>query len=208
MTSALDGHRPAGNNKGRRFDPTFYEPRQVEQILGQCSRTAPTGIRDAALLAVTWRAALRANCEALALNPGDLDGSTVRVLHGKGDKARNVQVSAGCLALIDHWLGVRSELGLGKSDPLFCTLEGRRMSYPAFDAMFKRRAAKSVGPDFRWHLHALRASRAIELERAGTLLSVISAFLGHASVAETDTYLRKLHRTAEVEAAGDDGWSL
>jgi integrase len=117
-------------------------------------------------------------------------------------------VSAGCVALIDRWLDVRRDLGLQRSEYLFVTLEGRRMSYTAADAMFKRRAAKAHGPDFRWHLHALRASRAVELERAGKPLSVIASFLGHSSVAETDTYLRKLARTAEVEAAGDDGWSL
>jgi integrase len=81
------------------------------------------------------------------------------------------------------------------------------MSYQAADAMFKRRALKALGPSFRWNLHALRASRAVELERAGTPLSVISAFLGHSGAAQTETYLRALKRQHEV-AAGNDGWSL
>jgi integrase len=111
----LDGHRPAGSPKGKR-DPVFYEPDVVEQILGQCSKTAATGVRDMAFLAVTWRAALRADCEALSLKPADIDGSTVRVLNGKGGKARNVQVSTGCIALLDRWIAVRRELGLRSSE--------------------------------------------------------------------------------------------
>jgi site-specific recombinase XerD len=205
--SALDGHRPT-RQKGTTVDPVFYEPEVVEAILREPSTRCATGARDLALLTFTWRAALRANCEALALDPGDISGSVVRVRNGKGGKARSIQVSAGAIAVVDRWLACRRDLGLQRA-PLFCTLEGRRMSYPAYDAMFKRRAAKAHGPDFaHWHLHALRASRAVELERAGTPLAVISTFLGHANVATTSTYLRGLQRTAEVAAAGDDGWSL
>ena len=50
---------------------------------------APTGIRNRALLAVLFRSGLRIS-GALALYPKDLDpvGGSLRVLHGKGNKAR------------------------------------------------------------------------------------------------------------------------
>jgi integrase/recombinase XerD len=202
---------PAGANRGRQWTAEWYEPPVVEAVLGQCSTSAATGVRDLAILAVTWRGALRADCEALSLTPADISGSKIAVRHGKGGKARTVTVSSGCTAIIDRWLHVRGGLGLGlgKDDPLFVTLQGRRVSYQATDAMFKRRAGRAW-PDSaeRWHLHALRHSRAIELERAGTPISIISAFLGHANISVTSIYLNGLHRSVEMEAAGNDDWVL
>ena len=51
----------------------------------------PTGLRNRALLTVLYRAGLRIS-EALELRPKDLDliSGTVRVLCGKGGKARTV----------------------------------------------------------------------------------------------------------------------
>lgn len=203
------GQVPLHTGQLGRHGQEWYEPDVVEQILGQCSTRAATGVRDQALLVVTWRAALRADCEALALDPDDIKSGKVRVRNGKGGKTRTVTISAGAVAILDRWMGVRGRLGLGRRDALFCTLAGRRVSYPAFDAMFKRRARKAH-PDsgLRWHLHALRHSRAVEMERAGTPVSIISAFLGHASLGVTTSYLNGLRRVAEIEAAGDDDWRL
>ena len=112
--------------------------------------------------------------------------------------------------MLDRWMAVRRELGFGKDVPLFCTLEGNQISYPAADAMFKRRAEKAHGKDtgLSWRLHGLRDSRAIELERKGEPVSIICTFLGQADVKVTSVYLNGLRRMQEVAAAGDDDWSL
>src|SRR5262249_7599059 len=71
-------------------DPSA-QPSVVFPARGAPSRygRAPSGIRNRALLAVLFRSGLRVS-EALALFPKDLDpsGGTLRVLHGKGNKAR------------------------------------------------------------------------------------------------------------------------
>jgi len=46
-------------------------PSEVRQLISQCSMRAPTGIRDAALIAVLYRGGLRLR-EALALYARDL----------------------------------------------------------------------------------------------------------------------------------------
>jgi integrase/recombinase XerD len=68
--------------------------------MGACSKRAPTGIRNRALIAMLYRGQLRIG-EALALKPKDLDrkAGTVRVLHGKGDKSRTVGLDDGAGAI-------------------------------------------------------------------------------------------------------------
>ena len=63
----------------------------MKALIRACSPRAPTGVRNRALLVVLYRGGLRVG-EALALYPKDLDRrrGTIRVLHGKGDKARTV----------------------------------------------------------------------------------------------------------------------
>jgi integrase len=68
----------------------------------------PTGIRNRALLAVLWRCGLRIG-EALALELRDIDfdQGTIRVGHGKGDKARVVDVDEQTAALLGRWIDWR-----------------------------------------------------------------------------------------------------
>jgi site-specific recombinase XerD len=68
----------------RRFPAEPLVLADVEALRAACSRRAPTGIRNRALLAVLFRSGLRIS-EALALYPKDLDpaGGSLRVLHGK-----------------------------------------------------------------------------------------------------------------------------
>ena len=83
MTSA----RPIPANKGRKLPPEPLTQEEVKALIRACSKRAVTGIRNQALIVVLYRAGLRIS-EALALMPKDLDAqaSTIRVLHGKGDK--------------------------------------------------------------------------------------------------------------------------
>ncbi len=105
-----------------------------------CSRRAPTGIRNRALIAVCWRCGLRIG-EALALAPKDfdVDSGTLVVQRGKGGKRRVVGVDAGTVALVGRWLEARRERGISSGSPLFCSLAGRPM-----DQFSRRRHAGNV----------------------------------------------------------------
>src|SRR5437588_5088116 len=97
----------------------------AEAVISACSRRAPTGIRNAALIAVLWRCGLRVS-EALALVPADIgfDDGVVHVRRGKGGKPRVVGLDAGTAALIERWLDVRDRFATTRQTPLFCTLKG------------------------------------------------------------------------------------
>ena len=73
----------------RKLPPEPLTSDEVKRLLRACSQRASSGLRNRALLAVLWRTGLRIG-EALALFPKDLDvqGGTLVVLHGKGDKRR------------------------------------------------------------------------------------------------------------------------
>jgi integrase len=91
---------------------------EIEALLRACSRRAPTGIRNAALIAVLWRCGLRLG-EALDLWPQDvdLDDGTLIVQHGKGGRRRVVGLDAGTCSLITEWLRVRAVRVRSRSAP-------------------------------------------------------------------------------------------
>lgn len=174
---------------------------EVRSLLAQCSRRAPTGIRDRALLTVLYRAGLRIS-EALDLKPSDIDPDrgTIRVLHGKGDHDRTVAVDDGTIAVVQLWIGERAKLPVNGRHKLFCTLSGTPLSANQVRQMVKRRAAKA-GIQKRAHPHGLRHTHAAELVAEGVPVNVIQKQLGHVSLATTDGYLKHI-APADVIAMG------
>src|SRR3712207_4891589 len=112
-------------NVHRRLDSDVLNRVEVESLLRACSSRAPSGVRNRALIAVAWRSGLRIG-EVLTLKPKDVDlnGGTIVVQHGKGDKRRVVGLDAGTAAILERWLEIRRQLRVGMQRPVFCTLAG------------------------------------------------------------------------------------
>ncbi len=195
-------------NKGRKLPPEPLTAEEVKALIRACSKRAATGVRNRGLIVVLYRAGLRVS-EALALMPKDLDAqaSTVRVLHGKGDCHRVVGLDTGAWAVLQLWLDRRAALGINGHAPVFCTLQGRRVT-PAYVRTLLPRLARKAGIEKRVHAHGLRHTHAFELASEGTPLHVIQAQLGHASLATTDRYVRHLHPAVLVETMKARVWSL
>lgn len=193
-------------NKGHKYPAEPLTQQEVDALLRQCSAKASTGIRNRALIAVMYRAGLRVS-EALALRPADVnrEDGTLRVLHGKGDKARTVGLDAGAIALVTLWLDQRRNLGI-KRGPLFCTLTGTPVSDRYVRNMLKRIAAKA-GIVKRVHPHGLRHTHAAELVREGTPVNVIRDQLGHSSLAVTDRYLRNVAPADLINLGRSRSWN-
>ena len=142
-----------------RYPVEILTPTEVKALIAACSNRAPTGIRNRALIAVLYRCGLRIG-EALALMPKDLDSSagTIRVLHGKGDKARTVGLDEDGFAYLLRWLDKRKRMGINGRAPVFCTLQGGFIKQPYIRTLFAR-LAKKAGLDKRVHAHGLRHTR-------------------------------------------------
>lgn len=197
------------SRQDKTYPPQPLAPAEVRALLSQCSRRAPTGIRNRALIMLLYRSGLRIS-EALALRPSgvDLEHHTARVLHGKGKggpqagkaTVRPLHPSADDAVL--RWLDTRKQYAAAhgwKNGPLFCTLNGDPLSDRYVRDLLKRLGTKA-GIDKRIHPHGLRHTYANELREAGADVVVISKALGHSSIAVTARYLDHLTNGQAVDA--------
>jgi site-specific recombinase XerD len=206
MTESQRKSAPA--NKGQRYPAEILTPVEVKPLIRACSGRAPTGIRNRGLIVVLYRGGLRIS-EALALKLKDLDqdAGTIRVLHGKGDRARTVGLDPTAFAVIERWLDRRSSLGINSRALLFCTLDGKPLATAYVRALLPR-LAKRAGIEKRVHAHGLRHTHAAELAREGVPVNVIQAQLGHTSLAVTDRYIRHIAPEQLIEAMRARVWEL
>jgi site-specific recombinase XerD len=199
-------------NKGRKLPPELLTADDIRALLAACSASAPTGVRNRALVVVLYRAGLRLD-EALALLPDDIDvgGGVVHVggrdsapRHAGHDRAAGIDTAA--LALVEEWLGMRRTLGLPVDGPLFCTLSGGPL-HPAYVRQLLPRLAEKAGIDKRVHAQGLRHTHAAELAAEGLPAEVIQAQLGHESLASTDRYLGRIPPIDRIGALNRRPWS-
>jgi integrase/recombinase XerD len=136
-------------------------------------------VSEIALSAVLFRSGLRIS-EALALYPKDLDlaGGSLRILHGKGDKARTAPLPSDAAEAVDRWLDCRKRLRLTGRHPLFCTLKGEPLWDSYVRTLCKRLAAKA-GIEKRVHPHGLRHGWALVQVQSDMLVNAIPPFEIH-----------------------------
>jgi site-specific recombinase XerD len=140
-----------------------------------------------AIAMVLYGAGLRID-EALALEVSDIDGArgVLRVLHGKGDRAREVGLSPA----LYKWLRRYWDRERPPQPYLFAS---RRTGRPPTQAAVRRAlalAAEQAGITKTVTPHVLRHSYATHLLDAGTDVRVIQALLGHRSLQTTMRYTR------------------
>lgn len=194
--------------KGKKLPPEVLSADEVRALIQACSHWAPTGIRNRALIVLLYRGQLRIS-EALALKPKDLDTKRgmVRIMHGKGDKARTVGLDAGAWAIVQRWIDKRRSLGITGHSTVLCTLQGDSL-LPSYVRTLCKRLGKKAGIEKRVHPHGLRHTGAFELANEGHPLHVIQQQLGHSSLATTDRYIRHLAPQEVIETMRSREWSL
>ncbi len=197
---------PARNGQPRRrFPAEILTDDEVCRLLDACS-SRPAGLRNRALIAILYRGGLRIN-EALDLFPKDIDleAGSIRVLNGKGGRARTLGIDPAAGAFVERWLEVRSELGMNGSHPVFCTLAGARMT-DAYIRVLLPRLARKAGIDKRVHADGLRHTHAAQLRAEGVDIGIISKQLGHRSIATTARYLDHIAPQLVIETIRRRCW--
>jgi integrase/recombinase XerD len=184
--------------------PGVLSVEEVERLLAQPRGSAPTVLRDRAVLELLYAAGLRVS-ELVALDVGDLhlDVEYVRCL-GKGAKERVVPIGAAAVRALQRYLVHARPVLAGRraSAALFLNRRGGRLTRQSIWGLLRacgRRAEirKPVGP------HTLRHSFATHLLDGGADLRAVQEMLGHASVVTTQIYthltrsrLREVYRRA------------
>lgn len=151
-----------------------------------------------------WRAGLRVS-EALALRAGDveLELGELRVLHGKGDRARTVGLDPLAAAIVARWSARRLEYPRPKAGALFCTITRGGAGGPVSSSYVRQalaRAARRAGVEKAVRPHGLRHTHAAELAREGVPMHLIRRQLGHARLDTTARYVDHLAPREVIDA--------
>jgi len=196
---------------GRRLPRTLSEA-EVLRLLEAPDITTLRGLRDRAMLSVTYAAGLRVS-EVVSLTPGDVDlVRGVVSAFGKGGKRRLVPLGDITLDHVQAYLRAREEAPEPRpraakgANVLFPSPRGGALTRQGFWKIVGR-YARGIGIRGRVYPHQLRHSFATHLLTGGADLRSVQTMLGHASVATTEIYthvsrdhVRNAHRRAHPRA--------
>jgi integrase/recombinase XerD len=178
----------SGPRRGRTL-PKVLNRGEVTKLLGQPKGTAPTALRDRALLELMYACGLRAS-EAIGIEVADLDmEEAVLRARGKGSKERVVPVGRAALEAVRIYLerGRPALVHEGIVAQLFVNFRGEPLTRQGLYKIVRRHAA-TAGLAERMSPHTLRHTFATHLLAGGCDLRSVQEMLGHADVATTQLY--------------------
>ena len=160
----------------RRRLPDAPRLEEVEALIDTDHDDSPLGLRNHALLELTYSCGLR-SAEVVALELADVDLDQERVhVRGKGGKERVVPLGEEAAFVVARYLReARPALARGACDAVFLSVRGRRL-----DTSVLRRLAPNP--------HRLRHAYATHLLEGGADLRTIQELLGHSSLSTTQIY--------------------
>ena len=177
-----------GPRRGRRL-PKVLNRGEVQKLLTQPKGTAPTSLRDRALLELMYACGLRAS-EAIGIEVADLDmEEAVLRARGKGSKERVVPVGRQAIEAVRIYLerGRPALVHQGIVPQLFVNFRGEPLTRQGLYKIVRRHAA-TAGLAERMSPHTLRHTFATHLLAGGCDLRSVQEMLGHADVATTQLY--------------------
>ena len=172
--------------KEKKLPEFLYYP-EVEELLAAPDGSL-LGLRDKALLEITYGAGLRVS-ELVSANIDSLDFSVgyIRVF-GKGSKERLVPLGEEALNAARNYFAARSSVKpLHKSDPLLLNKRGGRLTDRSVRDILNK-YVRQLALKRKISPHTLRHSFATHLLEAGADLRSVQEFLGHASMSTTQIY--------------------
>lgn len=179
---------------GRKL-PKVLTADEIKALMRAPNMSAPTGLRDRALMAVMHRCGLRVS-EACGLYLRDVRWGEaqihVRPEVGKGGKEAVVYLDEPTLALLERWKIVRRQYAAGKPH-LFVRVrsgdgQGGQLDRRDVYEMVGRRARKA-GIEHPVTPHMLRHTYATELLREGFNVPEVQRLLRHSDIRTTSAYL-------------------
>ncbi len=191
--------------KGGKRLPKALSIEEMGQLLDSLLReTSPAGLRDRAMLELTYGAGLRVS-ELVGLDVQHVDISYGQVkAFGKGRKERIIPLHDNAAAAIDAYLihGRPKIEGERSGNALFLNNRGGRLTRQGFWLVL-RNAGMRAGIERHLTPHTLRHSFATHLLRGGASLRHVQELLGHASISTTQVYthLTTEHRRRQYDDA-------
>lgn len=155
------------------------------------------GSRDRVLLALLYDSAARAQ-EICDLRIGDIRfGSPTKArLTGKGQKIREVPISAEVSNLLKSYLKSADIADKDRDMPLFSSQTNTKMTPACIRSIVKKyvnmgkQQHQELFLEPKYSPHSFRHSKAIHMAESGVSLIYIRNFLGHVSVQSTECYAK------------------
>lgn len=150
------------------------------------------GIRDRALLELSYSGFRSEEMLTLKLNHVDVVTNAVTILDAKGEKDRVVPMTSEAIYWIKRWLSKRKEFINKHPDPeyLFLTRTGKKLNRKNFSSAIIKKYAKKAQIAIDVAPHDLRRTTATHLVENGAPIRMVQALLGHTSLKVTTRYLR------------------
>lgn len=182
--------------------PDVLTIEEISRLLEAANVSTPLGIRDRAILELTYACGLRASeLTQIELEKLDMELQYVRVV-GKGNKERIVPMGDVATAWLKQYIAQARPmlLGVKQSPYVFVGRTGKAITRQRFWQILKgyldiAGVKASVSP------HTLRHSFATHLLEGGADLRAVQMLLGHAKITTTQIYthlnlnhLREMHR--------------
>jgi integrase/recombinase XerD len=174
--------------RGKRI-PKVLSIRQIELLLEQPDLSTPLGLRDLAMLELSYGAGLRASELCGLTTEALVDGERLVVVRGKGGKQRVVPYGKHAARALDRYMAVgRPALARQQTLPqVFLNHHGRPISRVGFYKKLREYAA-AAGIPMTISPHILRHSFATHLLQGGAELRYVQELLGHADISTTQIY--------------------
>ena len=172
----------------------YFTVEEMKVLLRMPKWTKKSGYRDMVILSLMYDSGARAQ-EICDLRYGDITiGKKSKIiLHGKGNKAREVPISADVAKMIRQYL---KEHQLSDNDPLFSSQRAKQMTTACIRNLVRkyvtlaREECPTLFKSKNYSPHSFRHSKAVHMLEAGVPLIYIRNFLGHESVKTTEVYAR------------------
>jgi site-specific recombinase XerD len=183
--------RPVPGTKGLRGRALSRE--EIAALLSVCVEdSTPTGIRDAALIAILRGSGVRRR-ELVNLDMSDFEESTgaIEVRNGKGGKDRTVYLSSQALKVVLNWLTVRGDA----KGALLCPVNKgkrviiRRLTSQSVLFILQKRGEEAGVADFS--THDFRRTFISDLLDAGVDLVTVQRLAGHSDPSTSSRYDRR-----------------
>ena len=168
--------------------PRYIPQEKMDYLLAHLPESSFKQLRTKAIITFFYMTGARC-CEVANLNDMDLDFTAGRVLlFGKGRKERYVPICSKLRGILQTYIDKRDKVITNHDSSLFCSLQGERLSDWQLRKVMIAPLCTIVPRDCA-HPHILRHTFATVLLNHGKPIEQISKWLGHSSIAVTQTYL-------------------
>ena len=172
--------------------PEVVTEEEIKILLSQPNIKIKKGRRQLAILSLIYDAGLRID-ELLSLKVKNINFknfNTVNVLHGKGNKQRDIPISDDVMKILNIYI---SDYDLKPEDYLFSNPKKEKLSSNSIRKIINKniKLAKEQDSSFpdKINPHKFRHSKATHLINKGVSIVEVKEFLGHADLSSTQIYI-------------------